>query len=85
MCMTKKQKRRLRKLNKEEDSTKRYLLIELACTERQCDPCTYPDCPRYVRERGSKKAPFTIKTIAVQRPRDEEIDEKARKAKESKE
>jgi len=74
----------MRKLSKEEDSTKRYLLIELACTERQCDPCTYPDCPRFVRERGPKKAPFTIKTIAVQRPRDEKIDEKAKKTVESK-
>jgi hypothetical protein len=69
-------------LNKEEESTKRYLLIELACTERQCDPCTYPDCPRYVRERRPKKAPFTIKTIAVQRPKDKWLDEKAKKSKE---
>jgi hypothetical protein len=72
----------MRKLNKQEESTKRYLLIELACTERQCDPCTYPDCPRFVRERRPEKAPFTIKTIAVQRPRDKLLDEKDKESEE---
>ncbi|UCD92521.1 MAG: hypothetical protein JSV43_00920 [Methanobacteriota archaeon] len=37
---------------------RRYMLLELACKERHCDPCTYPDCQRFTREMGKKK-PFT--------------------------
>ena len=73
----------MRKLKKKEDDlTKRYLLIELACTERQCEPCTYPDCPRYVRERIPKKAPFTIRTVAVQRKGNDKLDEAPKKGEE---
>ncbi|MDH7509284.1 MAG: hypothetical protein QHH00_07815 [Methanomassiliicoccales archaeon] len=33
----------------------RYLMIELSCAERKCNPCTYPNCQRFVREKGKGK------------------------------
>jgi hypothetical protein len=42
----------------EKEIDRRYMLLELACKERHCDPCTYPDCQRFSREMGKKK-PFT--------------------------
>ncbi|MDH4123953.1 MAG: hypothetical protein OEV21_07725 [Thermoplasmata archaeon] len=48
-----------------EKKTQRYLMIELACDETQCNPCTYPNCQRYVRHLPkSKKLTATIKPIA---------------------
>lgn len=47
------------------EPTMRYLMIELSCDETQCNPCTYPNCQRYVKHRmKSKKLAATIKPIA---------------------
>lgn len=43
---------------------RRYMLLELACKERHCDPCTYPDCQRFTREMGKKK-PFTTRMFEL--------------------
>ncbi len=43
---------------------RRYMLLELACADRHCDPCTYPNCQRFSRELGKKK-PFTTKMFEV--------------------
>ncbi len=36
---------------------KRLVLIELSCASQNCDPCTYPNCQRYVRELPRSKKP----------------------------
>ncbi|MBM4248434.1 MAG: hypothetical protein FJ149_03190 [Euryarchaeota archaeon] len=36
---------------------KRQVLIELSCASESCDPCTYPNCQRYVREQSKSKKP----------------------------
>jgi hypothetical protein len=36
---------------------KRQVLIELSCASQNCDPCTYPNCQRYVRELPKNKKP----------------------------
>lgn len=36
---------------------KRQVLIELSCASQNCDPCTYPNCQRYVREQQKSKKP----------------------------
>jgi len=36
---------------------KRQVLIELSCASQNCDPCTYPNCQRYVREMPKGKKP----------------------------
>jgi hypothetical protein len=36
---------------------KRQVLIELSCASESCDPCTYPNCQRYVRENTKSKKP----------------------------
>ncbi len=48
----------------ERDMDRRYMLLELACADRHCDPCTYPNCQRFSRELGKKK-PFTTKMFEV--------------------
>jgi hypothetical protein len=48
------------------DADKRYVLIELSCDERHCDPCTYPSCQRFVMETKKKK-PFTSRIFEVSR------------------
>jgi len=35
----------------------RYLMVELSCDETQCQPCTYPNCQRFVREHKKMKNP----------------------------
>ncbi len=35
----------------EHPTTKRYMMIELSCTEKACNPCTYPNCQRYARTK----------------------------------
>lgn len=42
----------------EKEIDRRYLLLELACKEKKCDPCTYPNCQRFAREMG-KRPPIT--------------------------
>lgn len=37
---------------------KRQVLIELSCASQNCDPCTYPNCQRYVREMPKSKKPI---------------------------
>lgn len=40
----------------ERDQTQeRYVMVELSCAERRCDPCTYPNCQRFIRENGRKR------------------------------
>ncbi|MCK4444805.1 MAG: hypothetical protein KAW09_09690 [Thermoplasmata archaeon] len=41
-------------------------MLELACAEKKCDPCTYPDCQRFVRE-AKKKARFTTPLFELSR------------------
>ena len=48
----------------EKDIDRRYMLLELSCADRHCDPCTYPNCQRFSRELGKKK-PFTTKMFEV--------------------
>jgi len=36
---------------------RRQVLIELSCASQNCDPCTYPNCQRYVREMPKSKKP----------------------------
>jgi hypothetical protein len=36
---------------------KRQVLIELSCASQNCDPCTYPNCQRYVRELPKSRKP----------------------------
>ena len=43
---------------------KRYVLVELSCDFRQCTPCTYPNCSRFVRETKKKK-PFSTRIFEV--------------------
>jgi len=50
--------------NPDKDVDRRYMLLELACAERHCDPCTYPNCQRFTRELGKKK-PFTTSMFEV--------------------
>lgn len=45
---------------------RRYIVVELACKEKKCDPCTYPDCQRYVRE-FKKKPRFTTPLFELSR------------------
>lgn len=45
---------------------RRYVLVELACKEKKCDPCTYPNCQRYVRE-FRKKPRFTTPLFELSR------------------
>ncbi|NYT12703.1 MAG: hypothetical protein GKC03_09210 [Methanomassiliicoccales archaeon] len=33
------------------------ILVELSCKDRKCDPCTYPNCSRFVRLEGLSKHP----------------------------
>lgn len=57
-------KSKTRKKATEREIDRRYMLLELACAERHCDPCTYPDCQRFVREMGKKK-PFTTRMFEL--------------------
>ncbi|TET91065.1 MAG: hypothetical protein E3J35_03555 [Methanomassiliicoccales archaeon] len=43
---------------------RRYMLLELSCAERHCDPCTYPNCQRFTREMG-KKERFTTRMFEL--------------------
>ncbi len=43
---------------------RRYMLLELACAEKQCDPCTYPDCQRFVRE-VAKRPPISTRMFEL--------------------
>ncbi len=42
------------------------MLLELSCADRHCDPCTYPDCQRYVRE-FKKKDRYTTPLFEMSR------------------
>ena len=46
------------------DRDRRYVLLELACAEKKCDPCTYPDCQRFTRETG-KRPPITTRMFEL--------------------
>jgi hypothetical protein len=47
---------------------KRQVLIELSCASQNCDPCTYPNCQRYVREMPKSKKPVVrrIRELSVE-------------------
>ena len=45
---------------------RRYVMVELACKEKHCNPCTYPDCQRYVRE-FKKKDRYTTPLFEMSR------------------
>lgn len=47
-----------------ETHRQRYVLLELSCSERKCNPCTYPSCQRYEREVAKKK-PFKVKIMEL--------------------
>ena len=44
---------------------KRVVLIELSCFSKQCTPCTYPNCQRYMREMANKKKPSVAKVTEI--------------------
>jgi len=44
---------------------KRKVLIELSCYSKQCDPCTYPNCQRYIREMSKKKRPVVTRVTEI--------------------
>jgi hypothetical protein len=44
---------------------KRQVLIELSCASKQCDPCTYPNCQRYVREMSKAKKPVVTTVTEI--------------------
>ena len=44
---------------------KRKVLIELSCASTKCDPCTYPNCQRYVRELPKTKKPVVNRVTEV--------------------
>jgi hypothetical protein len=47
---------------------KRQVLIELSCASQNCDPCTYPNCQRYVREMPKSRKPVVrrIKEVSAE-------------------
>jgi len=45
---------------------KRLLMIELSCKDHKCNPCTYPDCQRYVKL--TQKPKFNVKRFEVENP-----------------
>jgi hypothetical protein len=47
---------------------KRQVLIELSCASQNCDPCTYPNCQRYVREmpRGKKPVVRRVRELSTE-------------------
>ena len=45
----------------------RVLLIELSCKDKKCSPCTYPNCQRFAKEMGKKKAPFSVKVTEIEK------------------
>lgn len=47
-----------------EELQKRYLMVELSCAERKCNPCTYPNCQRFEREVSKKKS-FKMKVVEL--------------------
>ena len=47
-----------------EEINRRYVLLELACAEKKCDPCTYPDCQRFVREI-TKRSPISTRMFEL--------------------
>jgi hypothetical protein len=50
----------------QQDTTKRYVMIELSCDQMACSPCTYPNCQRYARlQPKSKKFAGTIKSVVT--------------------
>jgi hypothetical protein len=55
-----------------ESKDKRFLMIELSCKDHKCNPCTYPDCQRYVKL--TQKPKFNVKRFEVENPsmKDEE-------------
>jgi hypothetical protein len=42
-----------------DNAQKRYLMLELSCADRKCNPCTYPNCQRFTRENGHKRIVFS--------------------------
>ena len=44
---------------------KRQVLIELSCASKECNPCTYPNCQRYVREMSKKVKPVVTSVREV--------------------
>jgi hypothetical protein len=44
---------------------KRQVLIELSCASQECNPCTYPNCQRYVRETTRKKKPLVTNVTEI--------------------
>jgi len=49
-----------------ESKDKRLLMIELSCKDQKCNPCTYPDCQRYVKL--NQKPKFNVKRFEVENP-----------------
>jgi len=47
-----------------EDYRQWYMFVELACSDKHCDPCTYPNCQRFQREKPSKKR-FDVKVTEL--------------------
>jgi len=52
------------------DTRERVVLIELSCKDKKCSPCTYPNCQRFAKEAGKKKAPFIVKVTEIEKGKD---------------
>lgn len=50
-----------------EDTRDRLVLIELSCKDKKCSPCTYPNCQRFAKEMGRRKAPFSVKVTEIEK------------------
>ena len=48
-----------------DEPDKRQVLIELSCASKHCDPCTYPNCQRYVREMTKKGKPVVMRVVEI--------------------
>src|SRR4030042_393005 len=49
------------------DTRDRLGLIELSCKDKQCSPCTYPNCQRFASESQKKKRPFKVKVTEIEK------------------
>jgi hypothetical protein len=50
----------------EEKEINRYILIELSCSNIHCDPCTYPNCQRFVREKREKPIAKSVRAVTTE-------------------
>jgi len=59
----------------EDKQINRYLLIELSCSNVQCQPCTYPNCQRFVREKKEKPIAKGVRAVTTELKVDKHLSE----------